>query len=54
MDVTNELFQSERDAVPRPAAGAAPAPSEATGVIDRYNFLRDSDKQDMMTFLRSL
>jgi CxxC motif-containing protein (DUF1111 family) len=30
------------------------APSEANGVIDRYNFLRDSDKQDVLNFLRSL
>jgi CxxC motif-containing protein (DUF1111 family) len=30
------------------------APSEANGVVDHYNQLREFDKQDMMNFLRSL
>jgi CxxC motif-containing protein (DUF1111 family) len=30
------------------------APSEANSVVDRYNQMRESDKQDLMNFLRSL
>ena len=30
------------------------APSEANSVVDRYHQMRESDKQDLMNFLRSL
>jgi CxxC motif-containing protein (DUF1111 family) len=38
----------------RSAGTAKYAPSEANGVVDHYNQMRDSDKQDLMNFLRSL
>jgi CxxC motif-containing protein (DUF1111 family) len=38
----------------RSAATAKYAASEANGSVDRYNQLRESDKQDLLNFLRSL
>ena len=49
---TNDL--SEAIQAHRSAGTSKYAPSEANGVVDRYNQMRDSDKQDLMNFLRSL
>jgi hypothetical protein len=38
----------------RSAANSRFRASEANSVIDRYNQLRESDKQDLLNFLRSL
>ena len=38
----------------RSAGTSKYAPSEANSVVDRYNLLRESDKQDILNFLRSL
>jgi CxxC motif-containing protein (DUF1111 family) len=45
----SEVIQTHRS-----AGTSKYAASEANGVVDRYNQMRESDKQDLMNFLRSL
>jgi hypothetical protein len=52
VDIARTL--SEAIQAHRSAGTAKYAPSEANGVVDHYNQMRDSDKQDLMNFLRSL